>query len=139
MSLATDDLRPVVRAHYDGLPVDFTAAAIVKTSLLQQPQGYRSFNLVNHHDDGVSLDSFVGWMKAAGLTIHTVNDYGEWLKRFEQGMRDLPDRVKAQSMLPLIHSLSIPLTPQAGSAIPSDKFQLALTQLDAGPFWSVPG
>lgn len=120
-------------AHYDGLPVDFTSAAIIKTSLEQQPTGYRSFNLVNYHDDGVSLDVIISWMIARGVPIHIVDDYDEWVQRFEQGMRGLPERIKTQSMLPLIHSLSSPSSVQRGSAIPSHRFQIALAQGHAQP------
>jgi fatty acid CoA ligase FadD9 len=48
-------------------------------------------------------------------------------------MRGLPERIKAQSMLPLIHSLSTPNDVQRGSAIPSLRFQSALAQGMAQP------
>lgn len=115
-------------AHYDGLPVDFTAAAIIKTSLGQTAGHYRTLHLVNHHDDGVSLDSFIEWMRKGGVQINTINDYGEWLRRFEQSLRDLPEVVKAQSMLPLLHSLAQPAKVQRGSAMSSTRLQLALSE-----------
>ncbi|AOE86174.1 SDR family oxidoreductase [Pseudomonas sp. TCU-HL1] len=129
-----DENNSVEHAHYDGLPVDFTSATIIKTSLEQEPAGYRSFNLVNHHDDGISLDSAIDWMRDMGVKITTVNDYAEWLQRFEQGMRDLPERVRTQSMLPLLHSLSCPTRVQRGSTIPSMKLQSALAQGSRQPF-----
>jgi fatty acid CoA ligase FadD9 len=72
-------------------------------------------------------------MKDLGLKIHAIREYSEWFKRFEQGMRDMPERLKAHSMLPLIHSLSAPLAVQAGSTIPSDKFRSALAKDDTAP------
>lgn len=113
-------------AHYDGLPVDFSCAAIIKTSIDQASKGYRTYHLVNHHDDGISLDSFIGWMKISGVQINAINDYDEWLRRFEYGMRSLPERERAKSMLPLLHSLSTPAKVQRGSSISSARFQSAL-------------
>lgn len=119
-------------AHYDGLPVDFSTAAIINTSLVRRPEGYRSFNLVNHHDDGISLDSVVEWMRGNGVAIRTIDDYAQWLERFEQALRQLPERLKAQSMLPLLSSVASPSPVQAGSALPSNRFQDALRQAGAG-------
>lgn len=124
----TDEYGAEKHAHYDGLPVDFSSAAIVKTGLEQTSEGYRTFNLVNHHDDGVSLDSFIEWMKKGGVRINMISDYSEWLQRFEQSLRDLPDVVRAQSMLPLLHSLAKPTNVQRGSSISSTRLQLALTK-----------
>ena len=115
-------------AHYDGLPVDFSSAAIIKTSLGQASKSYRTFNLVNHHDDGVSLDSFIDWMKKSGVRINTINDYSEWLQRFEQSLRNLPEALKAQSVLPLLHSLAKPTKVQRGSPISSIRLQSALAE-----------
>jgi fatty acid CoA ligase FadD9 len=115
-------------AHYDGLPVDFTAAAIIKTSVQQPSTGYRSFNLVNHHDDGISLDVIVEWMRASGVNIQTINDYSEWLRRFSDALRGLPDLIKSQSILPLLHGFASPHSAHRGSTIPSDRFQSAIAQ-----------
>ena len=46
------------RAHYDGLPVDFVAESII-TLGAKPTDGFRSFDVMNPHDDGVSLDTFV--------------------------------------------------------------------------------
>jgi fatty acid CoA ligase FadD9 len=78
------------RAHYDGLPVDFVSESI--TTLGEQPAvtaswGFRSFDVMNPHDDGISLDVFVDWIIAAGHDIQRLADYAEWLARFETALR----------------------------------------------------
>ena len=126
-SFYREDASPLdAKPHYDGLPVDFTAAAIVKTGLLRTSIEYCSFNLVNHHDDGVSLDTFVHWMRDSGLAIRSIEGYDEWLTRFEQGLRNLPEHERAGSILPLIHGLSTQQDIQPGAPVASEKFRAAL-------------
>ncbi|HEY4021523.1 MAG TPA: carboxylic acid reductase, partial [Pseudonocardiaceae bacterium] len=74
------------RAHYDGLPVDFTAEAIA-TLGAQAVDGYQTFNVLNPHDDGISLDVFVDWLNDAGHAIQRIDDYAKWFTRFEIGLR----------------------------------------------------
>jgi fatty acid CoA ligase FadD9 len=49
------------RAHYDGLPVDFIAGAIVGIGS-ERHREQRTFNVCNDHDDAVSLDSVADWI-----------------------------------------------------------------------------
>ena len=75
------------RSHYDGLPADFTAAAIdaIGAALTE---GHRTFNVVNPHDDGVSLDTFV--------------DSSWYFIRFASQPDDRPfDRTVAEKWLPV--------------------------------------
>ena len=68
--LKSDGSRP--RAHYDGLPVDFVAAAVVGISL-EPHHEIRTFHVLNHHvDDGISLDTFVDWIEEAGYPVERV-------------------------------------------------------------------
>jgi nucleoside-diphosphate-sugar epimerase len=61
---APDGSRP--KAHYDGLPVDFIASAIVAVAM-GCDGGIETFHVVNpHEDDGISLDTVVDWIDAAG-------------------------------------------------------------------------
>ncbi len=62
------------RAHYDGLPVDFVAESIV-TLAAQPTDGFRSFDVMNPWDDGVSLDTFVEWLIDAGHGITKIEQY----------------------------------------------------------------
>ncbi|MFE4016249.1 carboxylic acid reductase [Streptomyces sp. NPDC059101] len=111
--------------HYDGLPVDFTAQAV--TALGDDTrEGYRTFNVVNPHEDGVSLDTFVDWLVAAGHPLARIHDYDEWLDRFETTLRALPDRQRQHSLLPLLHAFARPAEPLPGSALPAEQFRAAV-------------
>ncbi|MER7959073.1 carboxylic acid reductase [Streptomyces sp. NPDC096030] len=125
------------RAHYDGLPVDFTAAAVV--SLGGQVTGeYRTFSLVNPHDDGISLDTFVDWLGESGRRIERIDDYADWLDRFETAMRALPEEQRQHSSLPLLHGFKEPETAVRGSDIPSERFRAAVQAAEIGADADIP-
>jgi fatty acid CoA ligase FadD9 len=113
------------RSHYDGLPADFTAAAIDEIGAAVT-EGHRTFNVVNPHDDGVSLDTFVDWLREDGHDIERVPDHAEWVDRFRAALGALPDADRARSVLPLMHAFAAPEEPHAGSAIPADAFAAAV-------------
>ncbi|MEU3964271.1 SDR family oxidoreductase [Streptomyces buecherae] len=119
------DGRTTGRGHYDGLPVDFTARAIAALGD-DACQGYRTFNVVNPHEDGISLDTFVDWLVAAGHPLARVHDYDAWLDRCETALRGLLDRQRRYSLLPLLHAFARPARPLPGSALPADHFRAAL-------------
>jgi len=112
-------------SHYDGLPADFTAAAIDAIGAAVT-EGHRTFNVVNPHDDGVSLDTFVDWLREDGHEIEVVDDHAEWVDRFREALASLPDADRARSVLPLMHAFAAPEEPHAGSAIPADAFAAAV-------------
>jgi fatty acid CoA ligase FadD9 len=124
-------------AHYDGLPVDFTAAAVAMLGG-QSAQGYQTFNVVNPHDDGVSLDVFVDWLTDAGYPITRVDDYDEWFKRFETAMRAMPEKQKRHSLLPLLHAFSNPSEAINRSGFPADRFCAAVQAAKVGPDKDIP-
>lgn len=125
------------RAHYDGLPVDFTAEAVV--ALGGEPRaGYRTYSLVNPHDDGISLDTFVDWLNEAGYRIDRVDDYGDWLVRFETALRAAPEVQRKHSILPLLDAHRTPEAVVNGSAIPSARFQAAVEDARLGPAGGIP-
>ncbi|MFE7543274.1 carboxylic acid reductase [Streptomyces platensis] len=108
--------------HYDALPVDFTAQAIASLGDNAR-KGYRTFNVVNPHEDAISLDTFVDWLVAAGHPLTRIHDYDEWLDRFETALRGLPDRQRQHSLLPLLHAFARPDKPLSGSALSADQFR----------------
>jgi hypothetical protein len=104
-------------AHYDGLPVDFVSEAIA-TLGEQITAGFHSFDVMNPYDDGESLDTFVDWLIDAGVAITRIEDYAEWLARFENALIALPERQRAQTVLPLLHAYRVPAPPMRGAPRP---------------------
>lgn len=124
------------RAHYDGLPVDFTAESVV--ALGRHTSGYRTFNLVNPHDDGVSLDTFVEWLIADGHGVERIAGYGDWLVRAEAALRNLPEARRRYSILPLLGAFREPEEAVPGSDVPSARFRAAVRAAGIGPDGDVP-
>jgi fatty acid CoA ligase FadD9 len=125
------------RAHYDGLPVDFITEAIT-TIGAPPPGGYRSFDVMNPYDDGVSLDVFVDWLIRAGHNIQRIDDYDEWLTRFQTALTGLPERQRQHSVLPLLHAFRQPEKPIRGAAAPTDVFHAAVRAAKVGPDKDIP-
>ncbi|WP_240732898.1 thioester reductase domain-containing protein [Halioglobus maricola] len=98
----------VQSGHYNGLPVNVVAQAIVNGRNFN-PDAYKLYYISNyHHDDGCSLDAFVDWIEAAGHVITRVDDHREWVQRFEQKLKALPDERKQFSALAIISAFSQP-------------------------------
>ncbi|WP_406281757.1 thioester reductase domain-containing protein [Nocardia sp. NBC_00881] len=131
----TEGHRP--RAHYDGLPADFTAEAIT-TLGAAATAGFQTFDVLNPHDDGVSLDEFVDWLIDSGHRIERIADYGEWLARFETALRALPEKQRQASLLPLLHAYRCPAPAARGSALPTKKFRSAVQAANIGAGHDIP-
>ncbi|MGZ4512948.1 MAG: thioester reductase domain-containing protein, partial [Mycobacterium sp.] len=128
------------RSHYDGLPVEFIAAAIstLGTQVLDNGDGFQTYHVMNPYDDGIGLDEYVDWLVEAGYGIQRIADYGEWLRRFDQTMRALPERQRQYSLLPLLHNYQEPDTPINGSMAPTDRFRAAVQEAKIGPDKDIP-
>ncbi|OBG77894.1 carboxylic acid reductase [Mycobacterium sp. E3305] len=131
------------RSHYDGLPVEFIAAAIstLGTQVLDdvsRGDGFQTYHVMNPYDDGIGLDEYVDWLIEAGYGIQRIADYGEWLRRFEQTMRGLPERQRQYSLLPLLHNYQKPSVPINGSMAPTDRFRAAVQEAKVGPDKDIP-
>jgi fatty acid CoA ligase FadD9 len=125
------------RAHYDGLPVEFIAAAISALGA-QVVDGYQTYHVMNPYDDGIGLDEYVDWLIDAGYPVQRIADYGEWLPRFEVAMRALPERQRQYSLLPLLHNYQKPERPIRGSLAPTDRFRAAVQEAKIGPDKDIP-
>ncbi|WAJ47150.1 carboxylic acid reductase [Mycobacterium sp. Aquia_216] len=125
------------RAHYDGLPVEFIAEAI-STLGAQSADGFRTFHVMNPYDDGIGMDEFVDWLIEDGCAIQRVDDYGEWLQRFETSLRGLPEKQRNASLLPLLHNYQKPEHPIHGSMAPTDRFRAAVQDAKVGPDKDIP-
>lgn len=119
--------QPANRTHYDGLPVDFVAAAIVELAAGPGPfGGFATYNVVNDHDDAISLDEIVDWLVEAGHPITRLQSHREWAARFETAMRALPVRQRRHCLLPLMAAFAEPAEAVAGSAFPTQRFRESL-------------
>jgi fatty acid CoA ligase FadD9 len=113
------------RARYEGIPVDFLAESITEIGA-RDSEGFHTYNLSSPYDDGISLDTFVDWLNDAGYRIERIDNYGEWLSRFETAMRSLPEEQRQSSVLALLGPYSHPQTPVAKSRLPVQRFCAAL-------------
>ncbi|EIU40144.1 putative fatty-acid-CoA ligase [Mycobacteroides abscessus 6G-0728-R] len=111
------------RAHYDGVPGDFTAASITAIGGVNVVDGYRSFDVFNPHHDGVSMDTFVDWLIDAGYKIARIDDYDQWLARFELALKGLPEQQRQQSVLPLLKMYEKPQPAIDGSGTSDRRIQ----------------
>lgn len=127
-------------AHYDGLPADFVAEAVTTlgTQIAATGGEYRSFDVMNPHDDGISLDVFVDWLIAAGHDIRRIDDHDEWFGRFETALRALPDKQRAHSVLPLLDAYRKPEMPLRGAPAPTDVFRGAVQAAELGAGKDIP-
>ncbi|PWW63149.1 carboxylic acid reductase [Actinokineospora spheciospongiae] len=131
----TDGDRP--RAHYDGLPADFTAESITALGA-GATEGHATFNVLNPHEDGLSLDVFVDWLVDVGHPIQRIDDYAEWIARLETALRALPEKRRQHSLLPLLHAFAHPAEPVDGSHIPAALFHEAVRAEKIGPEQDIP-
>lgn len=101
---------------YDGLPVDVVAAAVARVGA-EPHEGIAVYDITNRIDEGVSLDTIVDWVEAAGYPLERIASYDEWLLRFESALRDLPPDRRSRTSFPLLDSLrapKVPVRPVAG-------------------------
>ena len=115
------------RAHYEGLPVDFIAECVVEVGA-SVAEGFHTFNISNPHKDGISLDSFVDWIVEAGYPVQRIDEYQDWITRFETAMRALPKDRRQESVLAVLDVYRYPAEAVDGSKIPSKKFQTAVRE-----------
>ncbi len=119
------------KGHYDGLPVDVLAKAMVGVSDYDY-SGYHNFNMENyHHDDGISLDKIVDWIETAGYPIHRIADHTDWVKRIKDKLTTLPEHQRQQSVLDLMLAYSRP-HPVNLSIAGCDNFKELIRQLNDG-------
>jgi fatty acid CoA ligase FadD9 len=113
------------RPHYEGLPVDFLGDAIAAIGP-RHGNRFNTYNTTNPHDDGISLDTFVDWIIAAGHPIDRIDDYATWLARFETALRALPETQRAQSVLAVLDVYREPMVAVPGSPVPGERFRSAV-------------
>ena len=125
------------RAHYDGLPADFVAEAITTIGATNS-DGFHSYDVMNPHDDGISLDVIVDWLIDDGATITRVDDHAQWVTRFEGALRGLPEQQRQRSALALLDAYRVPEQPLRGAVAPTDVFRDAVKTHQVGPTHDIP-
>jgi fatty acid CoA ligase FadD9 len=125
------------RAHYDGLPVDFIAEAI-STLSADNIDGFHTYHVMNPHDDRIGMDTFVDWLNEAGYPITRIDNYADWLARFNTALRALPDKKRQASLLPLLHNYQQPAVAMNGAMAPTDRFRAAVQDAKIGPNGDIP-
>ncbi|WP_415624105.1 thioester reductase domain-containing protein, partial [Mycobacterium intermedium] len=151
------------RTHFDGLPVEFIAEAIT-TLGAQALGGFETYHVMNPHDDGIGPDEYVDWLIEAGYSIERIDDFDEWLQRFETALRALPERQRRHSVQFIArlsdadesdsgaaHQAEGPATaifgsdapraigqPMQGSYAPTDRFRAAVQRAKIGPQNDIP-
>ncbi|WP_081665285.1 carboxylic acid reductase [Mycobacterium sp. UM_CSW] len=124
-------------AHYDGLPVDFTAEAIAELGA-GPLDGFQTYHVMNPHEDGIGLDDYVDWLIDAGHPIRRIDDHADWVNRFETALRALPERQRQASLLPLMAAFRQPL-PRARAAFgAADRFRKAVQDAKLGIDQDIP-
>lgn len=119
-----------VSAHYDGLPVDIVAQCVVGADNSQTE--YRTYNIENYHrNDGISLDSFVDWVEAAGYPVSRNMDYQAWFKAFKQAHGQLAENQQQHSVLEIIDAFSTPQSTEMGP-MECDRFRQLVDGLLSG-------
>ena len=94
--------------------------------------------MVNSHDDGISLDQLVDWLIEAGYPIQRIDDYDEWLGRFETAVRALPEGQRQHSVLTLLDAFRRPTEAVPGSALPAEHFRADVQAAEIGPDGDIP-
>ncbi|OMB83769.1 carboxylic acid reductase [Mycolicibacterium conceptionense] len=125
------------RSHYDGLPVEFIAESI-STLGGQSVESFETYHVMNPYDDGLGMDEFVDWLIEAGYPIERIEDYAQWVQRFESTLRALPDKQRQASLLPLLHNYQKPERPMLGALAPTDHFRAAVQEAKIGPDKDIP-
>src|SRR6202000_2513997 len=92
-------------SHFDALPVEFVPQPRTTLGPPAGAGGFETYHVMNPHDDGIGLDEYVDWLIEAGCVIERIDDFGEWLQRFETGLSDLPERQRQHSVQQLLQLL----------------------------------
>ena len=122
---------------YDGLPVDFTAKAIVDIGLADG-DGHQTYHVTNPHRDGATLDDIMNWIPVIDRSLIRISNYGDWLARFEAALRGLPEARRHLSSLAVLDQLRQPTSGGGPSRIECPSFRRRMAELAAGDGGGIP-
>jgi fatty acid CoA ligase FadD9 len=119
-------------APFDGLPVDFVAAAMVALSSAFQ-EGCATFQVSNAPGDGgPSLDTLMDWVQSAGHPLRRIQDHGAWHRAFGAALQALPADQRRDSALPVLGHWAEPLPGWATGASDASRFRQEVARLRPG-------
>ncbi len=120
------------RPHYDGLPVDFVAAAMGALSSAHGV-GHATYQVSNANwDDGVSLDTLIDWVESAGYPIERIPDHAAWFTAFTARLQALPAAERQHSALPVLQAWAEPQDPGSGERVDASLFRSEVRRLKPG-------
>lgn len=124
--------------HFDGLPVDFVAAAIAAIGT-SRFSGYSNYHVSNiHWNDRISLDKFVDWIQSAGFNLEQIAEYDNWYLQFANKLRDLTAHQQRFSILPIIQQWQKQKDPSDRQNIDAQRFQEMVKKLKPGGLSDIP-
>jgi fatty acid CoA ligase FadD9 len=123
--------------RFDGLPVDFVAAAMVALSSAGG-EGLETCHLVDDRTDGVSLDTLVDWVRSAGRPVRRIEDHAAWFQAFREALEALdPDR-RRRSSLPILQQWAEPEAGGPGARANAGRFAREVARLRPGGEGQIP-
>jgi fatty acid CoA ligase FadD9 len=75
---------------------------------------------------------------SGGHGIQRIDDYDEWLARFETALRTLPEKRRQHSILPLLNAYREPQRAVLGAPAPTEVFRAAVTAAKIGADKDIP-
>ena len=126
------------QAHYDGLPADFIAAAMVAMSSAWGP-GHATYQISNANwDDGISLDTLIHWVETAGYPIRRIDDYASWYQTFGARLMELTADQRQHSALPILQLWAEPNAGRDGERFDASEFRQEVRRLKPGGEADIP-
>ena len=128
---------PGAKATYDGLPVDFIAAAMAALSSAHQP-GQATFQMSNDQDDGVGLDTLMDWVETAGHPLERMADYGAWYAAFSARLQGLPADERQHTSLPILDQWAKPSRDAESGRVDASRFRREVSRCKPGGEAEIP-
>ena len=68
---------------------------------MRAEEGFTTY-VMNPHDDGIGIDEYVDWLIGMPVTRSSVEDFGEWVRRFHAGLAALPAQQRHNTVLQML-------------------------------------
>jgi fatty acid CoA ligase FadD9 len=115
-----------VAPYFGGIPVD-VAAAVIAAVVLRGTAGLATYHVDEDERAGMSMDTLLDAMQAAGLAIERL-PYDEWYRKFRDALAHLPDAARARSPWQIVQRWAAPIDPAARRRFDNTRFREVLAQ-----------